>query len=972
MGIVALCLGSTLFAGAATLPWHESFDDPSLAGYLNEDCLGKNKNNVWRYDDAGFVKLTCLSVFGYNSWLITPGIELEQGKIYHFSLKAWAYKRYSRPAIECFEVMAGLQQSVDAMTLPIIALSEVQALENDPETFEATFTVSETGTYYIGIHGINDDTKGYLYLNIDDLDITCAGTFSAPGPVTDLQVVADRTGLRSVDISMKAPTVTFDGDPLDSMTKIDLTRDGVLIHTFENPQPGETLTFTDTTAPIRQMATYTAVAEGAGGTSEPVQGADYVGYAYPKAPEAVSIEENPFELGEVTLTWTPVTEDIYGKPIPADKIAYYIADSRNIIADNLTSNTYTFEAVTEGQDFVFYGVFAKFTGVGNSQTYARTEFLPVGEPYKAPFIESFPNGETTYIWGVESLLSDEGCTWGTLTDEGDPDYDFVFPSFDHDNGCGGAGCNESGLSTWLSSGKVDISEAENPYLSLAYYAWKDNPRPDKFEFFMREVGQKEWQPIAEYLTDNPGESRWIRVFLPIYQYRGKQVQLGMKYTMDNHFYGMLDAIKLYHIHQNDLAVTSIEVPGAVKVGEDHQVHATVENMGISDQTDYTLTLILNGKEVQTLPGTPISLGESADFTFNYAMGVNVADESIYTVRVNCQGDGNPEDNEMSAKSTFVYFPNYPSPEIQGSVDAAGNVVLTWEEPDLSHPTPESTFDSFETYQSFAISNVGDWTLTDRDYEANYTLEDTNMPHNGETFAYIVMDGKRLNREAMMGHTGNKSMASIASTANLNDDWLISPLLWDGEQTITFYAKSCIGYYGLERFEFLTSKTGNGALDFRLMDEVDEVPTTWTRYSYVLPQGTKYFAIRCTSINMFMFQVDDVEYIDAKSPVPDLTLLGYNVYRDMDLVAENLPDIRTFTETAPSGLHNYQVSAVYVSGESKLSVPFSTGESGIRLGGENLPEPVYYNLQGLRVEKPVPGGIYIMRQGSTSRKVVIRR
>lgn len=954
------------------MPWHDGFDDPTLSGYLNVDCLDKNKNNLWRYDDSGCVKLLNTSVYGYDSWLITPGISLEKDKVYRFSLRAWVYKRYSGTATECFEVKAGTEQSVDAMTLTVMPLTDVTAFESAPATEEVSFSVPESGVYYIGIHGLNDDEKGYMYLYIDDLDLTCSGTFSAPAPISDLKATADRNGGASVEITLRAPAETYDGGPLDELTKINLLRGETVVHVFQNPQPGESLSFTDTDVVSGQLATYTAVAESAAGESEPVQASDFVGFAAPLAPEAVVIEESPYEQGIVTLTWTPVTHDIYGKPIPADRLSYYVADSKSIVADNLTSTTISFEAVPEGQDFVFYGVFSKFQGVGNSQTYARSEFLPVGEPYQAPFIESFPNGETSYVWGVESTLSDEECSWGTLTEEGDPDYDFIFPSFDHDNGCGGAGCNKPGQSTWLSSGKVDISQAENPYFSIAYYAWADNARPDTFEFFIRETGTKEWKTLGQYLTDNPGISRWIRIFLPIYQYRGKQVQIGLKYTMDNHFYGMVDAIKLYNVHQHDMAVTAVSAPGAAKVGEQVEIHATVENMGVETESAYTVSLLLDGREVASLPGTSLALGESKEFTFNHTMGVNVADEALFSVRVNCDADGNPADNLMSADPTGVYFPNYPSPVVEGFKDAAGNVHLSWEEPDLTHPTPEATFESFEQYESFAIENVGAWTLTDLDYEPNYTLEDTNMPHNGDTFAFIVMDGKRLNREAMMGHSGAKSMASIASTSNKNDDWLISPRLWEGAQTISFYAKSCIGYYGLERFEVLTSTSGTNPYDFRNLDEVAEVPVNWTRYSYDLPAGTKYFAIRCTSINMFMLQIDDVEYIDASSPVPDLTLLGYNIYRDHGLIASNAPESRSFSEPVPDdAIHNYQVSAIYASGESRLSVPFSTGESIVDSVEAETAAPVYYNLQGLRVENPVAGGIYILVQGNHTRKVMLR-
>lgn len=955
-------------AGALTIPYSEDFSTNVIADgtFTNIECLGGNNPIPWRYDETGFVKLYC-GFYGYDSWLITPALSLEKGKIYEVSLDVWAYKRYSSPAEEQFEIKLGTEASVAGMTIDVLGKTKVTALYDLPATETSSFTVPATGIYYLGIHGVSEGANPYMYLNADNLKIETTSVEAAPAAIENLTLTPDIYGAKSVEISFNAPSLTFDGEAISALSAIELKRDGNLVHTFTAPAPGSALSFTDSGMADGEHI-YSVVSTSPAGQSLPTSATTFVGFSNPATPTGVTLVENPNQLGEVTISWNPVTTDVNGKIFPEGTVKYYIANAQRVIVQDLTNTTFTYNAMPYGQDFVFYGVFAMTDFYGYSDSYGRTDFIPVGVPYEAPFIESFPNGEVTYEWGLDSRQSAEGSDWGTLVENGEDDG-FLFPSFDGDNGCGGAGCMNTGDTTWLMSPKIDISKAANPYVSFAYWCWGNNYRPDTFRAFIREVGTTQWNQLTEVLTTVEGDSRWVRLFIPIYEYRGKQVQVAFSYTMDNHFYGMIDAIKVYHVHDHDLAVTSINAPAMVKVGEEHTVSASVENMGIANEADYTVRLLINGKVAQTLPGTEIALGETAHFTFTNTLGVNNPEESIYTVDVICNGDGNLADNTSKPSTLTVRFPNYPAVTDLACAPSEGGFTLTWGTPDTSNPMPETTNEGFEDYRSFAIDNVGRWTLIDNDGEENYPLDDIEFTHNGEAFAYIVMDGKRLGREAMMGHTGAKSMASIASTANLNDDWLISPELWAGEQTITFYAKSCIGYYGLETFNFLYSTTGTSPYNFRLLEQVDEVPTTWTKYSFKLPAGTKYFAIQCVSINMYMLMVDDIEYIDATSPIPDLSIIGYNIYRDNEKVNSQPIASNTFTDAAPAGTHIYNVSTVYVAGESVLSNTVSTDGSGLDSISVDTDAPAeYFNLQGMRISRP-QSGAYILRQGSKTSKII---
>ncbi len=56
----------------------------------------------------------------------------------------------------------------------------------------------------------------------------------------------------------------------------------------------------------------------------------------------------------------------------------------------------------------------------------------------------------------------------------------------------------------------------------------------------------------------------------------------------------------------------------------------------------------------------------------------------------------------------------------------------------------------------------------------------------------------------------------------------------------------------ERFQLLYSSTGTDVEDFTRLKTQANVPLEWTRYSFEVPEGTRYFAIRCTTIAGFMF------------------------------------------------------------------------------------------------------------------------
>ncbi|MBD5196802.1 MAG: hypothetical protein HDS89_05015, partial [Bacteroidales bacterium] len=213
-------------------------------------------------------------------------------------------------------------------------------------------------------------------------------------------------------------------------------------------------------------------------------------------------------------------------------------------------------------------------------------------------------------------------------------------------------------------------------------------------------------------------------------------------------------------------------------------------------------------------------------------------------------------------------------------------------------------------------------------------------------------------------SGSKYLISFCSKAGQNDDWAISPELSGNAQTVTLMASSFnVGggfYHYYESFEVLYSTTGKEIDDFVLAGEaVDEVPETWTKYSFNLPEGAKYFAIRCTSKDKYAFMVDDVTY----SPKPTVTsdsFAGYNIYRDGVCLNETPVKETSYVDNmVDKGDYTYVVTAVFGDEESNISnlataivtEPLGSGIDAIFSDDEEL---VIYDLMGRRLTKPVKG------------------
>lgn len=905
-----------------------------------------------------------------DDWLVLPAMSMSKDKAYTVKFDAWAHQGNFFP--ERIEVKYGNSPTAEAMTVSVLEPTVLTNKEDEPVHFECVIQPENDGIYYIGFHGISDKDQDGVFL--DNIEVS-EKSLSVPSEPADFTVTADPLGSNKATISLTAPSTDLSGNSITALTKVEILRGETLIHTFENPAPGEHLEYVDTEA-SRGLTTYTAVAYTADGRGSEAFKTLFVGINTPAPVPSVTVTESESKPGQVTLSWEVPTVDVDGNPINTDLITYEVVErngiySQTVIKSGIKATSYTYQAVPAGepQQFKQWGVYS-YTDNGTKHD-TRTDLKAIGKPYDAPFAESFAGGETSSI--TDSKIDGVETAWTTFTDEAR----LGATAQDGDNGFSGFVTEDQGDFALLTMGKISLKDVIDPGLSFYIY----NPSglmggiEDMFEVDI--FTNNEWIPFYELvLKDLPLENAWNHIILPLDAYAGKTVQFRFLAGTVNGGLILVDNISVGRLFKKNIGATAVRVPAQVSPDVPFSVKVTVENFGTEVfGDDYTVTLSRNGKEIATLPGVAVGVAGESEITFTDKVNVAMDEHIYYTATVNSDSDENPADNGSRTATATLVYSVLPAPQmLETSVDG-NTVTLTWQAPDMTELDRITVTESFELAESWAIDNVEGWTFIDGDGAETYSLQGYTYPGKNARMAYQVFDNAVEPFAGETGFdavTGSKFLASFCSKAGKNDDWAISPELSGAAQTITLSASSFdSGFYSyLESFEILYSTSGTAVADFTLVEKVDEVPATWTDYSFNLPEGAKYFAIRCTSDNKYIFMVDDVTF-SPKKQIDSDSFAGYNVYRDGERL--NPAPVKALTyvdENVDKGDYTYLVTAVYgseESGISNLATAFVAVASIDSIVVDPDGKTEIYDLMGRRLSAPVRGAVNIIN----GRKVYVK-
>lgn len=253
-------------AAPITAPYTGDFTQEATIGDFSV-IDNNNDGSTWNWSASNYAFYRYNGSNAADDYLILP-IKLEASKNYNVTVEA-ACNGTSFP--EKFEVVAGKSANVADLTTTII--SEQTVGSTSFTEYEGTFTPDEAGTYYVAIHATSD--ADMFNLKIKKLVIEAIAEGNAPAAVDALTVTPLSDDLGAT-IAFNAPTKSIDGADLaeGDITKIEILRDGNVIHTIENPAPGSAHTYMDIASDLTigthkyQVISYGA--SGIGGKSEEI------------------------------------------------------------------------------------------------------------------------------------------------------------------------------------------------------------------------------------------------------------------------------------------------------------------------------------------------------------------------------------------------------------------------------------------------------------------------------------------------------------------------------------------------------------------------------------------------------------------------------------------------------------------------------------------------------------------------------
>ncbi|MDE6410177.1 MAG: choice-of-anchor J domain-containing protein [Muribaculaceae bacterium] len=935
---------NSLAIGSANTPLYNFLANEDDFAYF-QVIDANNDGETWLFDGAHIAaRMKYSTANNYtmpmDDWLVTPRVRLKAGRMYRFAIDAGCYYSYLP---ERLEVKMGTSATPEGLNIEVIKPTVI----NNPEmsTIEGWFSVEEDGIYFFGIHAMSGADSMFLYVN--NMAIEEGPLLGTPGNITSLSATAGAQGALTATLKGVAPTKTVDGNPLSDISEIKIVRDGRPIGSITGVKPGEKFEYVDEKA-VQSENTYVLTAVNTVGAGYECKVSVYVGHDRPGLP--LNVRATYTGGKSVTITWDAPAEGETGGYYDPSALTYTIlrANDEKELATGVKELTFTDPNVPLNgyrQEFYGYYVYAQSpAGYGYGQL---SNIVVVGEPYKMPFVETFANGKITNDpWDVSIPEESNGYWQLKLTGEY-PDVE----SQDPEGGLVSFIPDESGDEGTLTSGTISVKGAKNPvvefwwyYLPGTYDTVKLLLSKDGGEFkeigevrSSAESGNEGWRKKSVALTDL-GDTSFIQIAF--------EARSGTGYNNIH-----LDNIRVKDIYDNNLAVLAVHAPARVNMGEKTSIGVSVENSGLNDADDYNVILYADDKEISSVKGKSIKPDEFVEVMFEIVPENTWNEVTTLSASLEYAKDEYEGDNKTPKVEVRVVASKLPAVnDLSGKLDEAGRVNLEWSEPEIVEGSGETVTDGAEEYNSFLISDFGDWWTVDVDGLPTFGIRSSTgsavqYPNAGKPQAFIVFDPSEagIPTEYSDGtptgwapRTGEKYFASFGGEGE-GDNWLISPELPRVAQTISFYVKSQTAEYGYEKFEVLYSTTGTEVSDFTRIGDLRSAPVVWTEERVELPEGARYFAIRCVSNDTYVFMVDDITYLPAGAITEELSLIGYNVYRDGVKVTEKPLVEMSYVDPEVDGkLHSYAVAVVYDKGESKLSNVVKLTPSGF---GEAMSESV---------------------------------
>lgn len=990
LGLMAL-VSTSMWANAGDVLLEETFD--TQEAFDSWTIVDQNGGRTWEFlNGMAAYMLDYQTGLPGDDYYISPEFELDANNVYELSFYMGVLSK-----TENLRVLLGTSTDPASFTQVLADYPGVVRDDSGNKTVKVYAPVS--GTYRIAFYAYSEPDQHRV--EIDNVKLIEKSPATVPGEVTDVTLMPAAMGANEATLAFTAPAVTAAGEALNEITAIDVYVNGVLEKTFDNPAPGEAMTWLDTEVE-NGFNTYRIVARNEAGEGSAVEVRAFVGQDMPVAPtNALARLNNDMSI---TVTWDAPTQSVNGGYVDFEAITYRVernSESSGVVIDGTSGTAYTDNIpVAEGQVSANYTITPIYNGQDGES--ASTNSVVTGKPLDLPYSASFAWGDQEN-WTQDGEVNDFAFyATGDIYDDWTGEPLIEAPDYD-----GGFLVAESmyadyGMQSRLVSPMLNLNSANAPTMTFMFHygrsSWYDPEWDGEIDDNIQvqvSFDGGEWQDVenAQFFM-NEMTDQWVKceVILPK-NADASFANIGLLASALSDQMGArrdlyVDAIKIGEASvERDLAVTAFTIDAKrVNVGEDIVMKYDIVNRGSQDAQSFTINIYRDGELYQAITDQTLAAGSSMTGTVTYTATASDAElESFdWQLEVVWADDLMADNNQSGIIATSVRPNELPAPEYLSATAQGNNVTLMWEACQSVEPAQgemEYVTDDFESYRPFAIDGVGDWTLYDGDQAP--TMVSPRIPvlyeNEGAPIAFQVFnttESKTWVEEnmdnAFMPHSGEQYMVAPSVDYPFeNDDWLITPRLDGRAQTIKFWAKAAT--FDPEWINVYTSTTDNHHDSFVKLNDGERISVWdgWQEYTFDVPEGTRYFAVRSIR-RCVMLMVDDFTFALATTDEAPRTLTGYNVYCDGQFVAFVPAPETSYTTAVGGNGATYTVTAVYAEGESNPSNEVSVGSTAIEEVMTSLPTDAHiYDIQGRQITQLQPGVNIIRYSDGIARKVFVK-
>lgn len=235
-----------------------------------------------------------------------------------------------------------------------------------------------------------------------------ASAKGTPSAVSDFECVPGANGATTVALYWMNPTQTFDGKELTALTDIKVYRDRELIKTFENPEMGEEMSYTDDLGDVKGgYHFYSVVASNSVGEGAEEKVRIFVGRDIPADITTLTLQHDGYD--KAVISWNQPELGPNGGYVDTSSLSYKVVrkpDGR-VIADGLKQTTVSDENISPVGQYSYSVVASNADGESNA---VETETRVFGPAYSMPVTFDFTAFDADNSWTVMDANKD-GYAW---------------------------------------------------------------------------------------------------------------------------------------------------------------------------------------------------------------------------------------------------------------------------------------------------------------------------------------------------------------------------------------------------------------------------------------------------------------------------------------------------------------------------------------------------------------------------------